>query len=105
MKVKLYCIYDSADKMFDFPRPATNEHDFVRQISIWVNDKTSQYNRYADYLSAYEVGEYDRMTGLIDAYTAPNRICFLKDLLQPEKENTPQQLLEAIQNLVGQVKR
>lgn len=70
MKVKIYSIYDSKAKVWLQPQFLMNKGTAHRAFDATCNDKNSQFYKYAEDFTMFEIGDFDDETCEIKMYEA-----------------------------------
>jgi len=82
---KLYTILDTKSEVYGKIIEQRNVAEFIRGFQTVVNDGKSSFSQYPEDFQAFEIGEYDEVTGIIKAYELPKSVCRAIDL----KKETP----------------
>lgn len=79
MKVKVFAIYDSKVQAFNQPFFSQTKGSAIRAVTSAVEDKSSNYCKYASDFTLFELGTFDDSTGLFDLLSTPHSIGLLQD--------------------------
>ena len=83
MKYMTYAVYDSKAQRYIFPQNYVRREEAVRAFSMACNQPDTDFFRYAEDYSLFEIGQYDEDIGLHYPHTAP--IMIITAVLASEK--------------------
>lgn len=67
MNLKVYAVKDTKVGEFMSPWVSNNEQTALRALRVVVNEKGTDFDRYAEDMQLYQLGDFDTKTGNLKA--------------------------------------
>jgi len=99
MEIKSYAIYDSKTKTFDRPMFMLTNGQAIRGWETVCNDEKSDYYKYPDDFTLFEIGSYDDSKGNFTNLMTPVSLGLAAQYKKPPEKNTP------LEEHIAQIKR
>lgn len=101
MLLEMFCIYDSMNDLFDPAISAHSSNDFLRNLSLSLENKETRNYKYRDDLSIFHVGSFDTKTGVVTPLIAPARVAFMKELVKVDTVFDKRQFIDELKSVLG----
>lgn len=101
MKLEMFSIYDAVNGFFDPAISANGVNDFIRNITLSLENKDTRNYKYRNDLHIYHVSSFETTTGHVVAFQEPVRVCSMKELVKAEPVMDKRKFIEELKALLG----
>lgn len=86
MEIKLYSIFDKKTAVYQPPIFCHNQGHAQRHIIDVFTGKNYTVSKFPEDFTLYEVGEFNDVTGVLNAYITPQHVCEISTLIKKAKD-------------------